>query len=116
MEQKLAYLYPRLDANVSMQLNHLLKAPFCVHPDTGRNSILPPVLPSLGKICIALDPNEVDRFDPSAVPKIQEVCVSGGANLGPSLATFDSFIRNLEASKRKEISEKRQLHEASLSF
>ncbi|KAI4461300.1 dna primase small subunit [Holotrichia oblita] len=56
-EIMLQYTYPRLDINVSRGLNHLLKAPFCVHPKSG-------------KISIPINPKLIDKFDPSNVPNI----------------------------------------------
>lgn len=43
----LTSLYPRFDVNVSKFRNHLLKAPFSIHPATGN-------------ICIPIDPESVD--------------------------------------------------------
>jgi DNA primase small subunit len=53
----LQYTYPRIDAEVSKHRNHLLKAPFCVHPKTGR-------------ICVPVDPERIDEFDPELVPTV----------------------------------------------
>ena len=58
------YCYPRLDANVTKGMNHLLKSPFSVHPKTGR-------------ISIPIDSNSLGYFDPckeDAVPRLDQLC------------------------------------------
>ncbi|KAF8067167.1 Prim1 [Scenedesmus sp. PABB004] len=55
-----AYSYPRLDVEVTKKMNHLLKAPFCVHPKTG-------------KVCVPIDPAAAWEFDPDAVPTVREL-------------------------------------------
>ena len=56
-------------------MNHLLKAPFCVHPKTGR-------------ICIPIDPNKCDELDPSAVPTLSKLI--GDLNAGGFIAEGDN--------------------------
>ncbi|KAJ3265272.1 primase, DNA, polypeptide 1 (49kDa) [Chytriomyces hyalinus] len=60
MEIIFQHSYPRLDSNVSVGLNHLLKSPFCVHPKTGR-------------VCIPIDPKKADSFDPFQAPKVSDL-------------------------------------------
>ncbi|KAF2244589.1 prim-pol domain-containing protein [Trematosphaeria pertusa] len=56
----LEYTYPRLDAEVSKKLNHLLKSPFVVHPGTGR-------------VCVPIDTRKVEQFDPLGVPTVTQL-------------------------------------------
>lgn len=50
MEIVFSYVYPRLDVEVTRHQNHLLKAPFVVHPKTGR-------------VCVPMDAEDCDDFD-----------------------------------------------------
>eukprot|EP00768_Dysnectes_brevis_P004473 gnl/Dysnectes_brevis/3225_a4032_593.p2 GENE.gnl/Dysnectes_brevis/3225_a4032_593~~gnl/Dysnectes_brevis/3225_a4032_593.p2 ORF type:complete len:168 (-),score=86.84 gnl/Dysnectes_brevis/3225_a4032_593:619-1122(-) len=43
---ELLHTYPRLDVEVTRGMNHLLKAPFCVHPKTQ-------------KLCLPIDPEHI---------------------------------------------------------
>ena len=67
-----SHVYPRLDAEVSKHMNHLLKAPFCVHPKTGR-------------VCVPIDPSKCDEFDPfsSGAPKVRDL-LQKYKNLAPT--------------------------------
>ncbi|XP_043648746.1 DNA primase small subunit [Drosophila teissieri] len=59
-EIQLGLLYPRLDINVTRGFNHLLKAPFCIHPATG-------------KVCVPFSVSAVAKFDPTTVPTITQL-------------------------------------------
>ncbi|KAG8529197.1 uncharacterized protein KY384_005832 [Bacidia gigantensis] len=56
----LEYTYPRLDVEVSKKQIHLLKSPFVVHPGTG-------------KVCVPIDLEKVEKFDPLGVPTVTEL-------------------------------------------
>lgn len=68
------YLYPRIDANVSKGINHLLKSPFCIHPKTGTSISFEEVLNLfIGKVCVPFDPSQVFNFDILNVPTLSQV-------------------------------------------
>lgn len=99
------FTYPRLDMEVSKHMNHLLKAPFCIHPKTGR-------------VCVPIDPNYCEQFDPTAVPTLskllEEINMGGlradvdneweGTSLGKSISFFRStFLQPLLKSCKEEM-------------
>ena len=78
------YVYPRLDTEVTKGVNHLLKSPFCIHPKTGiYNNHLNISLRMLfkqaidswkGRVCVPIDIDRIDQFDPFKVPTLEELC------------------------------------------
>mmetsp|Transcript_54873 Transcript_54873/g.159359 ORF Transcript_54873/g.159359 Transcript_54873/m.159359 type:complete len:299 (+) Transcript_54873:77-973(+) len=93
------YTYPRLDINVSKQMNHLLKSPFVVHPKTGR-------------VCVPIDPAKLDEFDPLKVPTIGRLVdeLNAGADVrNTSLRQYthffeEAFLQPLEREAAENIS------------
>ncbi|KAJ9178284.1 hypothetical protein P3X46_010181 [Hevea brasiliensis] len=108
-----SFTYPRIDMEVSKHMNHLLKAPFCIHPKTGR-------------VCVPIDPKHCEEFDPTVVPTLSQLLEElnmGGVgadddkecdrtSLGKSLSFFrSSFLRPLLKSCKEEME---SLHNAKL--
>ncbi|KAK3733447.1 hypothetical protein RRG08_051212 [Elysia crispata] len=110
-EVKLQFCYPRLDINVSKGINHLLKSPFCIHPKSG-------------KVCVPMDPKNIDDFDPMEVPTISglieeldtstvpETDTEGRrlkdykrTSLKPYIEIFESFLKGLESSRKGKMIE-----------
>ncbi|KAI3687447.1 hypothetical protein L1987_81143 [Smallanthus sonchifolius] len=100
-----SYTYPRIDMEVSKHMNHLLKSPFCVHPKTGR-------------VCIPINPNLCDEFDPSNVPTLskllREMNIGGlqaegekvwdRTSMGKSIRYFkESFLQPLLKSCKEDM-------------
>jgi DNA primase small subunit len=106
-----AYLYPRLDANVSKQRNHLLKSPFAVHPKTGKKLYreittsfvlhiltMEKIKKKIGRVCVPVDVKKVDEFDPFIVPtlgQLQEELNEFSSDSKPtSMKKYISFFEN----------------------
>jgi DNA primase small subunit len=67
----LTHVYPRYDAQVTLSMNHLLKAPFAVHPKTRR-------------ICVPIDVERAHEFDPLSSPTLAD-SLSGEFSVGDSM-------------------------------
>lgn len=76
------YTYPRLDENVSKGVNHLLKCPFCLHPGTGR-------------VCVPIDVNECENFDPTTVPQ--------GIELLKQIENYSENSKDIEDYKKTSL-------------
>ncbi|KAH9385507.1 DNA primase small subunit [Nematocida major] len=72
-------LFPKLDANVTKQMKHLLKSPFCIHPRTGR-------------VCVPLDLARMESLQLEDIPTLSSVLESPGV-LAEHIEYFEKFIQ-----------------------
>lgn len=75
--------YPRLDVEVSKKRNHLLKAPFCVHPKTGL-------------VCVPLTPDQALDFDPLRAPNVHDLFAQLNAGTPADGTTLAPYVQRFE--------------------
>jgi len=106
-----SFMYPRLDINVSKQLNHLLKSPFCVHPKTGL-------------VCVPINPHQQNLYPLEDAPNLHGLLDNNAKDvkkMEEARATFKAFVKQLStpvtaaavpktitSSKKKTSSKKRR--------
>lgn len=90
VELVLTHSFPRLDANVSKAQNHLLKSPFCAHPKTGR-------------ICVPIDPQTCETFNPFHVPTLRMLCQQVKLTLSRLLLSVIFRLMNMTCKLRTKI-------------
>ena len=111
MEFMASFLIFRLDIAVSKGMNHLLKAPFVIHPKTGR-------------VCVPFNPSKADKFNPEEVPtvlqlveeidsftkeaadELKNVKAYKKTSMKEPVGIFEEFLSNLSATWRGKLMEK----------
>jgi len=79
-------LYPKIDAHVSAQTNHLLKGPFNIHSGSGLVSV--PL-------------SDPASFNYNECPTVQQILMDKTL-LEPYLKTFNDFLKKLNEGKKVE--------------
>lgn len=109
-EIMIQFAYPRLDIAVSKGMNHLLKAPFCIHPKTGR-------------VCVPFNSSKAEKFNPEDVPTVlqlvqqideftkghedlKDVKAYKKTALRESVTIFEEFLSNLATTWKGKLIEK----------
>ena len=87
----------RLDIAVSKGMNHLLKAPFCIHPKTGR-------------VCVPFKADKADKFNPEDVPNVLEL-----VNQIDSFTKEKNDLKDVKAYKKTAMREPVSIFEEFLS-
>uniref|UniRef100_A0A0C9QEF0 DNA primase n=1 Tax=Fopius arisanus TaxID=64838 RepID=A0A0C9QEF0_9HYME len=95
--------YPKIDGGVSMQINHLLGAPFSVHAKTE-------------KIGIAFDPKKVWHFDLAKVPTVHSLTVQLSDRTPEdnmmvlfyqnAIEVFELFVKEMVVARKRQKAEK----------
>ena len=79
-------LYPRLDGNVTIQIGHLLKGPFCVHPKTGY-------------ISVPMSIELIEKFAFDKIPKVDYLIeyenIDEKERFEEYIKYFENFVKNI---------------------